>query len=147
MSGFAGDHFFFFFFSANRPAIQWKSHRLWYWWINERINNFHTSFLTTVNGQRSTLTCQAQKCECFNRVPQVSHYSLIYVFYRSGFQSFSIDSREPGLVSKLTCKMADEESEFERPRKIPRTLQEKDNGKRLIVILENASLETVKVCQ
>ncbi|XP_029180324.1 ribosomal RNA small subunit methyltransferase NEP1-like [Acropora muricata] len=40
--------------------------------------------------------------------------------------------------------MADEESEFERPRKIPRTLQEKDSGKRLILILEKASLETVK---
>lgn len=41
--------------------------------------------------------------------------------------------------------MADEESEFERPRKIPRTLKEKDTGKRLIVVLEKASLEAVKV--
>ena len=41
--------------------------------------------------------------------------------------------------------MADEGSEFERPRKIPRTLKEKDSGKRLIVILERASLEAVKV--
>jgi len=41
--------------------------------------------------------------------------------------------------------MAEEESEFERPRKIPKTLQEKDSGKRLIVILEKASLEAVKV--
>lgn len=41
--------------------------------------------------------------------------------------------------------MADEESEYERPRKVPRTLKEKDTGKRLIVILERASLETVKV--
>ena len=40
--------------------------------------------------------------------------------------------------------MADEGNEFERPRKIPKTLKEKDSGKRLIVILENASLETVK---
>ncbi|XP_027054588.1 ribosomal RNA small subunit methyltransferase NEP1-like [Pocillopora verrucosa] len=40
--------------------------------------------------------------------------------------------------------MADEGSEFERPRKIPKTLKEKDSGKRLIVILEKASLETVK---
>ncbi|XP_068695099.1 ribosomal RNA small subunit methyltransferase NEP1-like [Montipora foliosa] len=40
--------------------------------------------------------------------------------------------------------MADEENEFERPRKIPKTLEEKDTGKRLIVILEKASLETVK---
>ena len=46
-----------------------------------------------------------------------------------------------------TCKikMADGENEFERPRKVPRTLKEKDSGKRLIVILENASLEAVKV--
>lgn len=41
--------------------------------------------------------------------------------------------------------MADEDNEFERPRKIPKTLKEKDSGKRLIVILEKASLETVKV--
>ncbi|KAM7441028.1 18S rRNA pseudouridine methyltransferase [Porites harrisoni] len=40
--------------------------------------------------------------------------------------------------------MADGENEFERPRKVPRTLKEKDSGKRLIVILENASLEAVK---
>ena len=43
--------------------------------------------------------------------------------------------------------MADEDNEFERPRKIPKTLKEKDSGKRLIVILEKASLETVKVIQ
>ena len=36
------------------------------------------------------------------------------------------------------------EDEF-RPPKMPRTLAEKDSAKRLIVILENASLETVKV--
>ena len=41
--------------------------------------------------------------------------------------------------------MADEDNEFVRPRKIPKTLKEKDSGKRLIVILEKASLETVKV--
>ena len=41
--------------------------------------------------------------------------------------------------------MADGENEFERPRKVPRTLKEKDSGKRLIVILEKASLEAVKV--
>ena len=41
--------------------------------------------------------------------------------------------------------MADVDNEFERPRKIPKTLKEKDSGKRLIVILEKASLETVKV--
>ncbi|CAH3178786.1 unnamed protein product [Porites evermanni] len=40
--------------------------------------------------------------------------------------------------------MADGENEFERPRKVPRTLKEKDSGKRLIVILEKASLEAVK---
>ena len=49
----------------------------------------------------------------------------------------------------FTCSkiMADEDNEFERPRKIPKTSKEKDSGKRLIVILENASLETVKVLQ
>ena len=41
--------------------------------------------------------------------------------------------------------MADEEGESEPPRKVPRTLKEKDSGKRLIVILEKASLEAVKV--
>jgi len=50
----------------------------------------------------------------------------------------SIDSR---------AVMADEDNEFERPRKVPKTLKEKDSGKRLIVVLENASLETVKVLQ
>ena len=38
-----------------------------------------------------------------------------------------------------------EEEEEGKPKKIPRTLAEKSNEKRLIVILENASLETVKV--
>ena len=38
-----------------------------------------------------------------------------------------------------------EEEEEGKPRKIPRTLAEKTKDKRLIVILENASLETVKV--
>ncbi len=37
------------------------------------------------------------------------------------------------------------ELDTSKPRKIPRTLTEKDGEKRLIVILENASLETVKV--
>ena len=32
-----------------------------------------------------------------------------------------------------------------KPKKIPKTLVEKDSEKRLIVILENASLETIKV--
>ncbi len=41
--------------------------------------------------------------------------------------------------------MADSGDEYERPRKIPKTLKEKDSGKRLIVVLEKASLETVKV--
>jgi hypothetical protein len=36
------------------------------------------------------------------------------------------------------------EAEFQPP-KLPKTLAEKDTAKRLIVILENASLETVKV--
>lgn len=45
-------------------------------------------------------------------------------------------------------KVANEyESELDshRPNKIPRTLAEKDKQKRLIVVLEKASLETIKV--
>lgn len=38
-----------------------------------------------------------------------------------------------------------EEEEGGRPKKIPRTLAEKDSQKRLILVLENASLETIKV--
>lgn len=38
-----------------------------------------------------------------------------------------------------------EEEEKGKPSKIPRTLTEKTMGKRLVVILEKASLETVKV--
>jgi len=38
-----------------------------------------------------------------------------------------------------------EEEDLGRPKKIPRTLEEKDSQKRLIVVLENASLETIKV--
>ena len=40
-----------------------------------------------------------------------------------------------------------EEEEDGKPKKIPRTLVEKTTERRLIVILENASLETVKVSQ
>ena len=32
-----------------------------------------------------------------------------------------------------------------KPKKVPKTLAEKDSEKRLIVILENACLETIKV--
>ena len=54
---------------------------------------------------------------------------------------------KPSCQSISRAVMADEDNEFERPRKIPKTLKEKDSGKRLIVILEKASLETVKVLQ
>lgn len=37
------------------------------------------------------------------------------------------------------------EADAHKPRKIPRTLSEKDTQKRLIVVLENASLEAIKV--
>ncbi|XP_031570785.1 ribosomal RNA small subunit methyltransferase NEP1-like [Actinia tenebrosa] len=37
-----------------------------------------------------------------------------------------------------------EEGDYDKPRKIPRTLKEKDSGKRLIVVIEKASLEAVK---
>ena len=41
----------------------------------------------------------------------------------------------------------DYESELDshKPKKIPRTLAEKDKQKRLIVVLEKSSLETIKV--
>lgn len=38
-----------------------------------------------------------------------------------------------------------EETDNSKPQKIPKTLIEKDSQKRLIVILENANLETIKV--
>jgi hypothetical protein len=38
-----------------------------------------------------------------------------------------------------------EEDDYEKPRKIPRTLKEKDSGRRLIIVIEKASLEAVKV--
>ena len=38
-----------------------------------------------------------------------------------------------------------EEEDSGRPSKVPRLLAEKDSQRRLIVILEHASLETVKV--
>lgn len=44
--------------------------------------------------------------------------------------------------------MADENSDEDEgptPNKMPRTVRAKDQQKRLIVVLENASLETVKV--
>lgn len=40
-----------------------------------------------------------------------------------------------------------DEVDDDRPRKIPKTLVEKDSQRRLIVILEKANLETVKVCK
>lgn len=49
---------------------------------------------------------------------------------------------------KTKRKLANEyESVFDshKPQKIPRTLAEKDKQKRLVVILEKASLETIKV--
>ena len=40
-----------------------------------------------------------------------------------------------------------DDEDSDRPRKIPKTLVEKDSQKRLIVILEKANLETCKVCK
>ena len=39
----------------------------------------------------------------------------------------------------------EEDENAGKPQKIPKTLVEKDSQKRLILILENANLETVKV--
>ncbi len=44
-----------------------------------------------------------------------------------------------------TEAMADRSEDNEPPTKIPRVLKKEADGKRLIVILERASLETVKV--
>lgn len=38
------------------------------------------------------------------------------------------------------------DDEMEPRRKMPRTVQQHDSDRRLIVVLENASLETVKAC-
>lgn len=46
---------------------------------------------------------------------------------------------------KMASKRDQEEEDYDKPHKIPRTLKERDSGKRLIVIIEKASLETVKV--
>lgn len=40
----------------------------------------------------------------------------------------------------------EEDEEDGRPKKVPKTLVEKDSQKRLIIILERANLETIKVC-
>jgi rRNA small subunit pseudouridine methyltransferase Nep1 len=45
---------------------------------------------------------------------------------------------------KVTNEYEDD-VEGHKPKKIPRTLAEKDKQKRLIVVLENASLETINV--
>lgn len=42
-------------------------------------------------------------------------------------------------------KIAEDEEESYLPPKLPKTHQEKDTAKRLIVVLEQASLESVKV--
>ena len=57
-------------------------------------------------------------------------------------RSFAMESEEP---STKRIRNDYEEEEEGKPKKIPRTLAEKTKGKRLIVVLENASLETVKV--
>lgn len=78
-----------------------------------------------------------QKVPAAQPCPPPCLLAPVSLFTRPCSQAFmSIDTR---------AVMADEDNEFERPRKIPKTLKEKDSGKRLIVILEKASLETVKV--
>ena len=56
---------------------------------------------------------------------------------------------EGEMASKLKAKRVRNDYEddpgISRPKKIPKTLVEKDSEKRLIVILENACLETIKV--
>ena len=51
------------------------------------------------------------------------------------------------MASKKRLKNNYEEDDEQkaRPKKIPKTLVQKDSEKRLIVILERANLETVKV--
>ncbi|EGD82409.1 C2f protein [Salpingoeca rosetta] len=45
----------------------------------------------------------------------------------------------------MSRRVGDEEEESYRPPKLPKTLHEKDSAKRLVVVLEGASLESVKV--
>jgi len=57
-------------------------------------------------------------------------------------------SRDDGAAKKGKRKVKNEygeELDTGKPKKIPRTLAEKDAQRRLIVVLENASLETIKV--
>ena len=54
-------------------------------------------------------------------------------------------SNENGKGKRKVRNEYEEELDLGKPKKIPRTLVEKDTQKRLIVVLENASLETIKV--
>lgn len=64
----------------------------------------------------------------------------------SAAESMTEGTHESSQEKKLRArKAADDEMESYRQPKLPKTLAEKDSARRLIVILEGASLETVKV--
>ena len=46
----------------------------------------------------------------------------------------------------MSRRVTDDDEQSYRPPKLPKTMRERDSAKRLIVVLEQASLETVKVC-
>ena len=96
LSFFPRDYLFFFFFSVftNRSTIQWKSHRLWYWWINEWINNFHSPFSIT-DGQSLQVYCE--KANALIPVPQ----DPIVSCHQFGFQSSQSCPLPPGNLAFL----------------------------------------------
>ena len=49
------------------------------------------------------------------------------------------------MMAKRVQNNYDEDDDDGRPRKIPKTLKEKDSQKRLVLVLERANLETIKV--
>lgn len=49
------------------------------------------------------------------------------------------------MATKRVQNNYDEDEEDGRPKKIPKTLKEKDSQKRLVLVLERANLETIKV--
>uniref|UniRef100_A0A1X7VND0 Ribosomal RNA small subunit methyltransferase NEP1 n=1 Tax=Amphimedon queenslandica TaxID=400682 RepID=A0A1X7VND0_AMPQE len=49
------------------------------------------------------------------------------------------------MATKRVQNNYDEDEEDGRPKKIPKTLKEKDSQKRLVLVLERANLETIKI--
>ena len=79
----------------------------------------------------------AQSAKAYPLAPDVRKKTCVHT------QSTYLNFVTQPLKNKMASR--EEEDDYEKPRKIPKTLKEKDSGKRLIVILERASLEAVKV--